>query len=102
MVYQLYFNPRGAIFDQKITEETGGNLVSDRNWNGKYDVKTTKGTDYWSIEIKVPLAQFDVSARAKDQMGLNFRRKQFRLQSAADWQVPLVGDPKALGKMVLF
>ena len=102
VVYQLYFNPRGAIFDQKITEETGGNLVSDRNWNGKYDVKTTKGTDYWSIEIKVPLAQFDVSARAKDQMGLNFRRKQFRLQSAADWQVPLVGDPKALGKMVLF
>jgi Calcineurin-like phosphoesterase len=102
VVYQFYFNPRGAIFDQKITEEIAGNLVSDRNWNGQYDVKTTEGTDYWSIEVKVPLEQFGISARANDQMGLNFRRKQFRLKSAADWQVPLVGDPRGLGKMVLF
>jgi hypothetical protein len=34
-------------------------------------------------------------------MGLEFRRKQKRLNSAADWQVPLDYNPATYGVMVL-
>ncbi|SYZ72518.1 hypothetical protein TRIP_C20633 [Candidatus Zixiibacteriota bacterium] len=99
-VYQIYFNPIGTPFDQKITPQSDGTMVGDRSWNGTYDVKTIKGDGYWSIEIRVPLSQFGTAGKSGEEWGLNFRRKQFRVGASADWQIPIDYDPKSLGRLI--
>lgn len=98
IIYQIYFNPLGTVFDQKITDN-GNN--ADRNWNGTYEVKTLKGSNFWSIEARIPLKQLEAKAVAGQQWGINFRRKQKRFNSAADWQVPIVYNPRSLGLLIM-
>jgi hypothetical protein len=98
--YQIYFNPLGTSFDQRIVKtEAGAN--ADRIWNGTYDVKTARGRDYWIVEARIPLEQFGVVARSGQRMGLEFRRKQKRLSCTADWQIPLDYNPSTYGVMLL-
>jgi predicted phosphodiesterase len=98
IIYQIYFNPNGIVFDQKVTDN-GNN--ADREWNGNYEVKTFKGNNYWSIEARIPLDQLQTTATAGQEWGINFRRKQKRLNSAADWQVPIQYDPKSFGSLIM-
>jgi len=99
-VYQIYFNPLGTSFDQRIVmTEAGAN--ADRTWNGTYEVKTARGRDYWTVEARIPLDQFGAVARSGQRMGLEFRRKQKRLNCTADWQVPLDYNPSTYGVMLL-
>ncbi len=95
--YQIYFNPLGTPFDMKITIDPKDQINADRAWNGNYDVKTTKGGNFWSIEARIPLDQFGIIAQPGQEWKLNFRRKQKRLNSSADWQVPISYDPKLFG-----
>ncbi len=99
-IFQIYFNPLGTSFDQKITRQAGGEMLGDRSWNGTYEVKTVKGADFWSAEIKVPLSQFGADGKIAKEWGLNFRRKQFRTGTSADWQVPIDYEPKSLGRLI--
>jgi len=98
IIYQIYFNPLGAVFDQKITDN-GYN--ADRAWNGTYEVKAFKGSNFWSIEARIPLEQLEAKATSGQSWRMNFRRKQKRFNSAADWQVPIVYYPKSLGLLIM-
>jgi hypothetical protein len=98
VIYQIYFNPLGTVFDQKITDN-GNN--ADRTWNGTYEVKTFNSSNFWSIEARIPLAQLEATAKPGQQWGINFRRKQKRFNSAADWQVPIQYDPKTYGMLIM-
>jgi hypothetical protein len=100
-MYQIYFNPLGTSIDQKVKIENGAAVDVDRKWNGTYDVKTFKGKDYWSIEARIPLDQLDTKAESGKTWQLNFRRKQKRLNTAADWMVPLDYNPKGYGMLVM-
>jgi hypothetical protein len=100
-VYQIYFNPLGTAFDQIIEVEGGRYTRADPEWNGTYEVKTRRGEDFWSIEIRVPLDQLGVRGQYEGIWALNFRRKQRRLGTAADWQVPIGYDPLGYGKLVM-
>jgi hypothetical protein len=100
-VYQIYFNPLGTVFDQKIELENGIAVDVDREWNGTYEVATSKGADYWSIEIRIPVDQLGVTAAYGDKWAVNFRRKQKRLNTAADWQVPITYDPADYGVLLM-
>jgi hypothetical protein len=100
-MYQLYFNPLGTAFDQKVTIEAGVAVDADRGWNGSYEVKTVKGDDHWSIEARIPLDQLDTKAESGKTWQLNFRRKQKRLNAAVDWMVPLDYNPKSYGVLML-
>lgn len=95
--YQIYFNPRGVAFDQKIYKGSLGYFEGDKSWNGDYLAKTYLGDNYWDIEIQIPLAQFGVTGDLGKSFGLNFLRKQKRLNASADWQVPIDYDPKTFG-----
>ena len=97
-IYQIYFNPNGVSFDQKITDN-GNN--ADRAWNGTYEVKTFKGKNFWSIEARIPLEQLNVKVIQRQEWGVNFRRKQPRYKSTADWQVPIQYDPKSYGLFIM-
>jgi hypothetical protein len=99
--YQIYFNPLGTVFDQKLTMNPDGYYRGDRDWNGDYDVKTVLDENHWSIEMAITMAQFDAKGRSGNKWGLNFRRKQERLGSSANWQTPVDYDPKSYGIMVL-
>jgi hypothetical protein len=100
-MYMIYFNPLGTAFDQEVRIENGVAVDADRNWNGTYDVKTFEGNDYWSIEARIPLDRLDTKGESGETWQLNFRRKQKRLNAAADWIVPLDYDPKGYGLLVM-
>ena len=100
-VYQIYFSPAGAVFDQQIEVEHGSSTTSDPGWNGTYEVATSRGSDYWLVEARIPLEQLGAKARAGDQWRVNFRRKQHRLATSADWQVPIGYDPVGYGLLEL-
>jgi hypothetical protein len=100
-IYQIYFNPRGLAFDQKIWLDEDGYYRSDLSWNGDYKVKTHKGDNFWSIEAVIPAALFGVSLDKGSKWGLNFRRKQKRLEAAADWMTPIEYDPEYMGRLVM-
>jgi hypothetical protein len=100
-MYQIYFNPLGTAFDQKVKIEGGVAVDADRGWNGTYEVKTFKGDDYWSIEAQLPLDQLDTKGESGKTWQLNFRRKQKRLNAAADWMVPLDYNPKGYGMLIM-
>ncbi len=90
-IYQIYFSPNGIAFDQKIWQGEDGYAESDRDWNGKYTTKAIKGDNFWSIEVQIPLKLFGMEGKMSegDKMRLNFRRKQRRLNDAANWQTPI-------------
>ncbi len=96
-VYQVYFNPLGTVFDQRITPNPDGYFAGDRRWNGTYEVKTTRTADGWDVEARILLKQLGISAKSGDQWNLNFRRKQKRLNSGAEWQTPIDYNPKTFG-----
>jgi hypothetical protein len=101
VAYQVYFNPLGAVFDQKITYDPKAGANADKDWNGSYEVKTTRGDDWWSLEARIPLDQFGTKAVSGQTMGLEFRRKQQHRKAVADWQVPLDYDPHRYGVLIL-
>jgi hypothetical protein len=100
-MYQIYFNPLGAAFDQKVKIEGGVAVDTDRGWNGTYEVKTFQGNDYWSMEVRIPLDQLETKGEPGKSWQLNFRRKQKRLNAAADWMVPLDYNPKDYGVLIM-
>jgi hypothetical protein len=101
LLYQIYFNPLGTAFDQKITMDPDGEIDAEREWNGTYEVKTVKGNDYWSFEMRIPLSQFNIELEPGHLCGINFRRKQRRFASSADWQVPIGYDPRNFGILIM-
>jgi hypothetical protein len=100
-IYQVYFNPLGVCFDQKITTKDGIPIAADRQWNGTYEAKTSSGKDYWVIEARIPLEQLGARAEPGKTWAVNFRRKQPRLKTSADWIVPIGYDPGAYGTLLM-
>lgn len=101
VVYQIYFNPQGAAYDVQYKAGTDGYLSGDKSWDGVCEIGTARTAEAWTIEVRIPLAQWGVSAQSGQDWGLNFRRKQPRLGSAADWQQPIDADPQTLGVLRL-
>jgi len=101
IVYQVYFNPLGTAFDQRLAKGASGWVTTDKSWNVICDVKTSKGNGFWSMEARLPVKQFGAALKSGDQWRLNFRRKQPRLHSSADWQVPIGQDANTYGIMII-
>ncbi|HBC47894.1 MAG TPA: hypothetical protein DCZ43_12670 [candidate division Zixibacteria bacterium] len=98
--YQIYFNPIGTTLDQRIARGLLGYFNGEKSWNGDYVVKTKKGKDYWNMEARIPLSRLGVSAPAQGQSwGLNFLRKQRRLNTSANWQIPIDFDPQTFATL---
>jgi len=99
-IYQIYFNPNAVVLDQKIAVSREGKMDADMGWTADAVVKAAKGKDYWSIEARLPLAQFGATAKPGQVWGLNFRRKQPARKANADWQ-PISYDPGAFGLLLI-
>ena len=99
-VYQIYANALGAVYDNHYYRDAEGWMSYNTGWTGQYDIATFVGDNYWSIEMRIPLSQFKTSAGPDTTMNLNFRRKQKRLNTAADWQVPISSNPRQMGVLI--
>jgi hypothetical protein len=108
-VYQVYFNPDGVIFDQRIFENEYGDLDGDVEWNVDCDVATriipitvaTAEPRYWSIEIAIPFEALGAEApEPGDEWRINFRRKERVRDSSADWQYPITYYTEYFGRAV--
>jgi predicted phosphodiesterase len=99
--YQIYFNPLGTVFDQKIYFGSLGYFTGSKSWNGSYSVKATRDKGYWNVEARIPLKQLKAIGKSGQDWGINFLRKQKRLDAAADWQAPIDYNPKTFGKLKL-
>lgn len=99
-VYQLYVNPIGTTFDQKIQQASDGYWVDDQLWDGEYEVATSRGDGTWMVEVRIPLDQFGALTETGMEWDFNFRRKQRRLNDAGGWQIPHAYDPNGFGKLV--
>ena len=98
-VYQIYINPLGTVFDQEITFDETMWYTANREWDGEYEVATQRTDDWWSVEIRVPLAQIGGDIAQFPAWRANFRRKQARTSASADWQVPIDYDPNTFGEV---
>jgi hypothetical protein len=100
LIYQIYVNPNGAIFDGRGGVSDGG-VSMDYAWNGEYRVAATRSDASWSVELFVPFETLGLEgARATSELWLNMRRKQRCLASTADW-LPIEWDPRRLGTLTL-
>ncbi len=119
VVYQLYVNPDGVVFDQKITFDQSMWYTVHPEWNGDYRIATSRGPDRWTAEVVIPyetlgysgdegsMPGFKTLSGGRSELqedrtsfwGLNFRRKQARTWGSADWQVPIDYDPRTFGRI---
>ncbi|MBN2226229.1 MAG: metallophosphoesterase [candidate division Zixibacteria bacterium] len=99
VIYQIYVNPAGAVFDQKLAPKEDEYYAGDRSWNTEPEIATDRGVDFWTVEIKIPLTQLQVKTAADSEWGLNFRRKQKRLNHVMNWQSPIDYDPATYGRL---
>jgi hypothetical protein len=99
VVYQIYVNAAGAIFDQRITFDENMWYTADRTWDGEYDVATRRLDDRYSIEVRIPLKDIGGDIAKNPVWRANFRRKQARTGATADWQVPIDYDPGTFGEL---
>jgi len=82
--YQLIVNTLGTQQDINVTE------TSDIKWNIKWQSKTFKNSDYWSVEIAIPFRQLGLKTPAVgDRWGVNFNRESPRTPEYSGW-VPTV------------
>ncbi len=98
-VYQVYINPLGTVFDQRIVFDSTGWYDTDRDWNGEFEIKTVRADSFWSMEARIPFAQLGAAGQQGETWRVNFRRKQKRLDSAGDWQSPIDYDPATFGHL---
>jgi hypothetical protein len=99
--FQIYFNPLGAAFDQRITVENQQAVAAEREWNGVYEIGTDRDEDYWAIEARIPLDQLGTAGESGKAWAVNFRRKQRRLNTSIDWLVPIGYDPRDYGVLLM-
>jgi len=99
-VYQIYINPMGVIFDQKLKFKNG-TFDMDRAWDGNVEVKTTVGTDGWTMEARIPYLELGLTGEAAEEWLVNFRRKMPGFNEAADWRQPISYDPASFGVLRL-
>ncbi len=103
-VPQFYVNPLGTVCDQLIEQASDGYWSGRNEWNGEVEVKTSRGADSYTVEMRIPLAQFSaisgLAPQSGDRWRTQFRRKQVRTNSAAAFQAPWQYNPTGFGELV--
>jgi nucleotide-binding universal stress UspA family protein len=98
--YRIIVNPDGAIRDLKLIDTGGHDRVYEMDWNVDCQVATQQADQSWSVEIRMPVAQFGVKqVKPNDRWAVNFRRKQPADGREAEWMAPFIGGRNYLGAL---
>jgi hypothetical protein len=82
--YVFAVNPNGARYDALIAEQ---GAEEDANWDAVWQAATSRSTNGWSAEIRIPLKSL-LFRRGLSQWGFNVERRIQRLQETDRWTSP--------------
>jgi hypothetical protein len=90
--YRLAVNAAGVKFDGKML---------DNVWNGSWEVKTYKGVDFWSLEMKIPFNTFEITPMVGSTWGINLCRNNQSICEYSCWSPVYTGfhNPKRFGEI---
>jgi hypothetical protein len=74
-------NPAGAKRDVQLSNDGSGNV----NWDGVWDVKTSRNEQGWFAEYVIPFKTLRFSNAASQEWGLQVTRRIPRKNEEADW-----------------
>jgi len=81
--YLFVTNPNGAQYDALIIDNSRRANV---DWNGVWYVATSRTSQGWFAEIKIPFSTFKFSAANGQSWGINFERNIRRKREQVLWQ----------------
>jgi len=90
---QAIINANAAVFDRQCRAKDG-NITKDLAWNGPWEVKSGKGDNYWTLEMRIP--KQGLAPDNEKRWGFAIRRLQNRIGDAY-WNVPFGHDPRHFG-----
>ena len=81
--FTFYVNPAGVKRDVYFFDD----FNKDNSWNTVWDVKTSKDSEGWTAEFKIPFSQIRFE-KGQDRFGFNIFRSINRLNEEQFWRVP--------------
>ena len=80
--FEFATNPAGAKYD---TQFASNGAISNAEWDGEWDVKTSRTSDGWIAEFMVPFKTLRFTDSPSLEWGLNFSRRVLRINEVANW-----------------
>ncbi|MBN1257885.1 MAG: hypothetical protein JXA52_09290 [Planctomycetes bacterium] len=80
LYYQMVFNAKGANFDQRVK---GGN--PDYEFDPEWPTAVSKHDGYWTAEVALPYAAFDLEGPQKEWRANFLRRVRDNMAAASGW-----------------
>ena len=77
-------NAVGARSDAQVSS-TGAQGGFNNDWDGVWDVRTTRNDEGWIAEIVIPFKTLRFTTASSQVWGLNINRRILRLNEEADW-----------------
>jgi hypothetical protein len=81
--YWFIVNPNGAQFDALVMDN---GRKSNSDWNGVWNVATTRTDQGWFAEIRIPFSTLKFSSAEEQTWGINFERNIRRKREQVLWQ----------------
>jgi hypothetical protein len=79
--FSFQTNPAGAMRDQQISN----NATSNVNWDGVWDVKTSRNDEGWIAEYMIPFKTLRFSKSPSQEWGVNISRRVLRISEISQW-----------------
>jgi hypothetical protein len=88
--YMFITNPLGAKLEQQVFEDGGGNAGGggtnvNRDWNGVWEVATTRTSAGWTAEVAIPMVTLRSPDVDEQAWGINFMRNIRRKNEQVFW-----------------
>ena len=80
--FEFATNPAGAKYD---TQFFNNGAISNPDWDGVWDVKTSRTTDGWIAEFMIPFKTLRFSDSPTQEWGFNVGRRVLRVNEVGSW-----------------
>ncbi len=80
--FEFATNPLGAKYDTQFASDGATN---NANWDGVWDVKTSRNGDGWIAEFMIPFKTLRFSDATSQEWGVNMSRRVLRINEVSNW-----------------
>ena len=80
--FEFATNPLGAKYDTQFSNDGGRGSA---NWDGVWDVKTSRNSDGWIAEFMIPFKTLRFSDSPSQEWGVNMGRRVLRVNEVGSW-----------------
>jgi hypothetical protein len=75
-------NPAGAKYDTQFSND---GALGNPDWDGVWDVKTSRTAEGWTAEFMIPFKTLRFSKSPSQEWGVNFGRRIMRVNEVGSW-----------------